>query len=33
MNLDFRLSEKNAGLWDEMLTEAFEHFDQGPCYQ
>ena len=33
MDLDCRVKEKNACLWDEMLPEAIEHFVQGPCYQ
>ena len=27
------IREKNIGLWDEMLSNAFEYFLQGPCYQ
>ena len=32
MDLDSRVTE-NAGLWDDMLPKAIEHFIQGPCYQ
>ena len=33
IDLDGRARGKGAGLWDEMLPEATEHFVQGPCYQ